>query len=163
MKRNIARFAERANAPSRMSARLNIDVQIASRLRGIPNAGQFRKWLKAALPVSAEVTMRVVNAAEGRRLNSTYRGKDYATNVLTFIYHGANARTLTGDVVLCAPVLAREAREQGKSLDAHYAHLTVHGALHLAGLDHESTREAKIMEDREIGILDLLGYPNPYA
>ena len=146
-----------------MSARLYIDVQIASRLRGIPDAGQFRKWLKAALPAFAELTLRVVNAAEGRRLNSTFRGKDYATNVLTFVYHEAKARTLTGDVVLCAPVVAREAREQGKSLHAHYAHLTVHGALHLAGMDHESAREATAMEAREIFILKQLGFPDPYV
>jgi len=146
-----------------MSARHHIDVQIASRLRGIPDAGHFRKWLKAALPLSAELTLRVVNAAEGRRLNSSFRGKDYATNVLTFVYHEANSRQLAGDIVLCAPVVAREAREQDKSLDAHYAHLTVHGALHLAGLDHESAGDARIMEAREIGILRAMGYANPYA
>ncbi len=146
-----------------MSTSVILDVQIASRLRGIPVAGHFRKWLKAALPFSAELTLRVVNAAEGRRLNSTFRGKGYATNVLTFVYHDANAEKLMGDIVLCAPVVAREAREQDKLLDAHYAHLTVHGALHLAGLDHESARGAKIMEAREIGILEKLGFSNPYA
>ena len=146
-----------------MSARLSIDVQIVSRLRGIPDAGQFRRWLKAALSVSAELTLRVVNGAEGRRLNGTFRDKDYPTNVLTFIYHEANAERLMGDVVLCAPVIAREAREQDKLLDAHYAHLAIHGALHLAGMDHETARDAKIMEAREIGILETLGYPNPYA
>lgn len=146
-----------------MSAGPRIDVQIASRLTGIPNARQFRKWLKAALPVAAELTLRVVNAAEGRRLNASFRHKDYATNVLTFAYHEANAMTLSGDVVLCAPVVAREAREQGKLLDAHYAHLAVHGALHLAGLDHESKRDARVMEAREICILEKLGYPNPYC
>lgn len=146
-----------------MSASLKIDVQIASRLRRIPVPGHFRKWLKAALPASAELALRVVNAAEGRRLNHTFRGKDYATNVLTFVYHDANAKTLMGDIVLCAPVVAREAREQAKLLDAHYAHLTVHGALHLAGFDHEGTRDAKIMEVREIDILEKLGFCNPYV
>ena len=142
---------------------MKIDVQIASRRRGIPVAGQFRKWLKAALPNSAELALRVVNAVEGRRHNHTFRGKDYATNVLTFVYHDANAKTLMGDIVLCAPVVAREAREQGKLLEAHYAHLTVHGALHLAGFDHERIREAKIMEAREIDILERLGFCNPYV
>jgi probable rRNA maturation factor len=146
-----------------MSARPRIDVQIASRSRGIPAGRDFRQWLKAALPASAQLTLRVVNGAESRRLNHTFRGKDCVTNVLTFVYHEANAQTLLGDIVLCAPVVAREAREQGKSRQAHYAHLAVHGALHLAGLDHESARDAKIMEDREIGILKKLGYPNPYA
>ena len=145
-----------------MSARAAIDVQIASRLPGIPDDRLFRKWLKAALPTPAELTLRVVNAAEGRNLNSTFRGKDYATNVLTFIYHPPGANILMGDVVLCAPVVAREARDQQKALAAHYAHLTVHGALHLAGWDHDSAREAKVMEAREIAILDALGYANPY-
>ncbi|MBL0121236.1 MAG: rRNA maturation RNase YbeY [Betaproteobacteria bacterium] len=140
-----------------------MDVQIVSRLRGIPVAPHFRKWLKVAIPASAELTLRVVNAAEGRRLNNTFRGKDYATNVLTFVYHEADAKTLLGDIVLCAPVVAREAREQGKLLDAHYAHMSVHGALHLAGMDHETARDAKIMEAREIGILKKLSFGNPYA
>jgi probable rRNA maturation factor len=144
-------------------ASLKIDVQIASRLRGIPVSGHFRKWLKAALPASAELALRVVNAVEGRRLNHTFRGKDYATNVLTFVYHDANATRLLGDIVLCAPVVAREAREQDKLLEAHYAHLSVHGALHLAGFDHEGIREAKIMEAREIDILQILGFNNPYV
>lgn len=146
-----------------MSSRIKIDVQIVSRLRGIPVAPHFRKWLKVAIPASAELTLRVVNAAEGRRLNNTFRGKDYATNVLTFVYHEADAKTLLGDIVLCAPVVAREAREQGKLLDAHYAHMSVHGALHLAGMDHETARDAKIMEAREIGILKKLSFGNPYA
>ena len=146
-----------------MGAKLSIDVQIASRLRGIPDEKLFRKWLKAALAADAALTLRVVNAAEGRNLNSAFRGKDYATNVLTFVYHDANAVSLLGDVVLCAPVVTREAREQEKSLQAHYAHLTVHAALHLAGMDHRSAREAKAMETREIGILERLGYPDPYV
>lgn len=145
-----------------MVANLDIDVQIASRLSGIPDEMQFRKWLRAALPASSTLALRVVNAAEGRNLNNAFRDKDYATNVLTFVYHDAGAKTLAGDVVLCAPVVAREAREQQKSLEAHYAHLTVHGALHLTGMDHESAREAKVMESREIAILEKLGYPNPY-
>ena len=139
-----------------------IAVQRASRLPGIPSDRLFRKWLNAALPKSAELSLRVVNAAEGRKLNAGFRGKDYATNVLTFIYHEPKAEKLEGDIVLCAQVVAREAREQGKTLEAHYAHLTVHGALHLAGMDHESARGAKVMEASEIAILETLGYANPY-
>ena len=89
--------------------------------------------------------------------------KDYATNVLTFTYHENGASRLMGDIVLCAPVVAREAREQGKSLQAHYAHLTVHGALHLAGMDHEINRAAVAMEKLEISVLAKLGFANPYA
>ena len=139
-----------------------IAVQRASRLPGIPSDRLFRKWLNAALPKSAELSLRVVNAAEGRKLNAGFRGKDYATNVLTFIYHEPKAEKLEGDIVLCAQVVTREAREQGKTLEAHYAHLTVHGALHLAGMDHESARGAKVMEASEIAILEKLGYANPY-
>ena len=140
-----------------------IDIQIASRISGIPAARAFKKWLRAALPVTAELTLRVVNAAEGRNLNSAFRGKDYATNVLTFIYHEKKSPLLMGDIVLCAPVVTREAREQNKTLEAHYAHLTVHGALHLAGLDHEVERAARAMEKKEVAILAALGFADPYV
>lgn len=139
-----------------------IAIQRASRLAGIPSDRLFRKWLNAALPKPAELSLRIVNAAEGRNLNSAFRGKDYATNVLTFVYHEPKSPVLSGDIVLCAPVVAREAREQEKTLEAHYAHMTVHGALHLAGMDHEKEREARAMESREIAILRALGYENPY-
>ena len=129
----------------------------------MPSAHDFRKWLVAALTQPAELTLRVVNAAEGRKLNVGYRGKDYATNVLTFSYHDKKAARLMGDIVLCAPVIAREAREQRKSLQAHYAHLTVHGALHLAGMDHEIKRAAVVMEKTEIAVLAKLGFGNPYS
>lgn len=140
-----------------------IDIQIASRLHGIPDERAFKKWLRAALPNSAELTLRVVNAAEARNLNCAFRRKDYATNVLTFVYHEAKSPVLMGDIVLCAPIVAREAREQGKTAAAHYAHLTVHGALHLAGMDHEQSRAALVMEKREVAILAALGVTNPYA
>ena len=140
-----------------------IEVQLVSRLKGIPTANDFRRWLAAALPKPTELTLRVVNGVEGRQLNAGYRGKDYATNVLTFTYHEKNAPRLMGDIVLCAPVVAREAREQGKPLQAHYAHLTVHGALHLAGMDHEIKRAATEMEKAEIAVLAQLGYVNPYV
>jgi probable rRNA maturation factor len=142
-----------------------IAVQCASRLPNIPGVAKFKKWIAAALANvtrDAELTLRIVNAAEGRQLNSDFRGKDYATNVLTFVYHEAKSKKLLGDIVLCAPVVAREAREQTKSLEAHYAHLTVHGVLHLAGFDHETDREAKVMEASETKIVMVLGYPHPY-
>ena len=145
-----------------MTLRHQIDIQLASRLPGIPTDRQFRKWLSAALPLQANLSLRVVNAAEGRKLNFAFRAKDYATNVLTFVYHEPDAATLEGDIVLCAPVVAREAREQGKSLQSHYAHMTVHGALHLSGLDHEKKREAEAMEKQEVAILKKLAFPNPY-
>ncbi len=139
-----------------------ITIQRHSRLPGIPADRLFRKWLNAALTAEAEITLRIVNAAEARNLNTAFRGKEYATNVLTFVYHEPGAKVLCGDIVLCAPVLAREAREQGKTLAAHYAHLTVHGVLHLSGLDHERKKEAAVMEAREIAILLGLGFADPY-
>ena len=145
-----------------MNGRNRIVIQRASLLRGIPPDHQFRRWLHAALPLPAELTLRIVNAAEGERLNAGYRDKRYATNVLTFVYHEPKSTRLQGDIVLCAQVIHREAREQGKSIAAHYAHMTVHGALHLAGYDHESARDAKQMEALEIALLQGLGIANPY-
>ena len=139
-----------------------ITIQRQSRLPGIPADRLLRKWLNAALPMDAEITLRIVNAAEARNLNTAFRGKEYATNVLTFVYHEPGAKALCGDIVLCAPVVAREACEQGKALSAHYAHLTVHGVLHLSGLDHERKKDAIVMEAREIAILQALGFANPY-
>ncbi len=111
---------------------------------------------------AAQITLRVVDAEEGRALNRDYRGKDYPTNVLTFAY-GEEDGLLTGDIVLCAPVVEREAREQGKELRAHYAHLTVHGMLHMQGHDHETDAEAREMEAIEVEIMRRLGFNNPYA
>ena len=108
---------------------------------------------------AAAITLRYVGETEGRRLNREFRGKDYATNVLTFVYAKA---PLAGDIVICAPVVAREARSQGKALTAHHAHLLIHGLLHLEGLDHERARDAERMEKRERAILARLGFGDPY-
>ena len=119
------------------------------------------RWLRHALDVDAEITVRLVDTDEGQRLNRDYRHKDYATNVLTFDY--ARTPQVVADLVLCAPVVAREAAEQGKTLQAHYAHLLVHGALHAQGWDHEGNEaEAQAMEAREVAILAGLGLPCPY-
>ena len=121
----------------------------------------MRLWARAALGARAEVTLRVVDGREGRALNHRYRRKDYATNVLSFPYE--SGREMRGDIVLCAPVVAREARKQQKTLDAHYAHLTIHGILHLRGYDHDTDAGARIMENRERRVLLGLGFSDPYA
>ena len=135
-----------------------------------PSSTDLRRWAQAALQGGdAEVTVRLVGAIEGRELNRDFRGKDYATNVLTFVYGegegmpGDIDAPLAGDLVLCVPVVAREAAEQGKPLAAHFAHLIVHGMLHLQGYDHEDSDEAEEMEALETRILAELGYPDPYA
>jgi probable rRNA maturation factor len=119
-------------------------------------------WVKAALFADAELTVRFVDAEEGRTLNRTYRGKDYSTNVLTFAYAESEDDPVTGDLILCCPVVEKEAAEQGKPLAAHYAHLLVHGALHAQGYDHEDEAEAEEMEGIETEILTSLGFPDPY-
>ena len=139
---------------------LAISIQIASQLANTPTNAQFKKWAKAALRVDTEVTVRIVDEAEGRALNLAYRGKDYATNVLTFPL--IETPHLMGDIVICAPVVAAEAVTQNKPLEAHFAHLTVHGMLHLGGFDHETEAQAELMEAIEIQILAKLGYANPY-
>ena len=120
------------------------------------------RWIRHALAADAEITVRIVGLKEGRALNRDYRQKDYATNVLTFDY--TREPLVTADLVLCAPVVAQEAREQGKTLQAHYAHLLVHGTLHAQGWDHETSRaDAEEMEAYEIQILARLNLPNPYS
>jgi probable rRNA maturation factor len=136
-------------------------LQVACNAAGIPPRRKLRAWAEAALKHRAQITVRIVGAREGRKLNRTFRHRDYATNVLTFAYHD-DRPPLAGDIVLCAPVVAREARDQAKALDAHYAHLIVHGMLHMQGYDHIARADAAAMEAREIAILARLGYDNPY-
>lgn len=141
-------------------AKLDLNVQYAVSARGKPSPAQFRKWMRAALDNDARITLRIVAQKEGRALNRIYRRKDYATNVLTFVFR--DRPPFEGDLALCAPVVAHEARAQKKPLSAHYAHLTVHGLLHLQGYDHENDKDAAVMERRETRILAKLGYADPY-
>ena len=148
---------------------LNLSLQfarfdgVAEHRAALPRAKVLR-WVRAALGgdvQAAEITVRIVDADEGRQLNRDFRGKDYATNVLTFDYNGAPV--VAADLVLCAPVVAREAAELGKPLAEHYAHLLVHGTLHAQGWDHETSEaDAEAMEAQEAAILAALGQPNPY-
>lgn len=143
--------------------RLRLEVQRASRAAHIPADPRLRAWARAALGRAAKVTLRYVAEAEAGRLNREFRGRDYAPNVLTFVYDGSRGEALAGDIVICAPVVAREARVQGKAVEAHHAHLLVHGLLHLQGYDHEREADARRMERRERRILARLGFGDPYA
>ncbi len=143
------------------SNRLNLSVQYACNRDGLPLRTDFVRWTRAALVGGGEITIRLVDADEGRTLNNEYRGKDYATNVLSFPYD--TEPVVLGDLVICPSVVAREAAEQNKPLAAHYAHLTVHGMLHLQGWDHDNDDDAEAMENEEKEILAALGYPDPYA
>jgi probable rRNA maturation factor len=154
--------------------RLDVSVSYATPRAGLPASVSFRKWVAAALASrirEADLAIRIVGTAEGRALNRHYRGKDHATNVLSFPADMAEGvklpkgvkLPLLGDIVLCAPVIAREAKQQGKPLAWHYAHLTVHGVLHLLGWDHQDEREAECMEVLEREILAGLGIGDPYA
>jgi len=146
---------------SSVRPRLALTVQYAVASGTLPGAAALRRWARAAAERDAAVTLRFVGRREGQTLNAAYRGKEHATNVLAFVYD--DAAPLSGDVVLCAPVLRQEARAQRKPLADHCAHLVVHGMLHLQGYDHGTDRAARAMEAREIAILAGLGVPDPYA
>mgnify|MGYP002623245704 CR=1 FL=1 len=141
---------------------LHLSLQFADpRHRARLPRHKVQRWIRAALEAPAQIAVRVVDEAEARALNRDYRGKDYATNVLTFDYE--RAPTVVADLVLCAPVLEREAAEAGLDVEAHYAHLLVHGTLHAQGWDHERAADARRMEAKEAVLLNALGFGDPYA
>lgn len=144
-----------------------LDLQLASDAPDLPSAQQLQQWLDAAIlpfQIDAELTVRIVDNSESQQLNRTYRGKDKPTNVLSFPFQCPPGieLPLLGDLVICAPVVQQEALEQGKSLTAHWAHMIVHGSLHLLGFDHINDDDATQMEAEEVTILQQLGFTNPY-
>ena len=148
-------------------SKLEIDIQFANnsieeKVLAIASAVTMKKWVKEAIQLSGLITLRFVNAAEGKKLNFAFRNKDYATNVLTFPYE-LTKKTLTTDIIFCLPVIQKEALGQGKTVKAHLAHLIIHGCLHAQGIDHESEKEARKMEGKEIALMQSLGFDNPYA
>jgi probable rRNA maturation factor len=165
----VRRAAPTRGGTGRRKARLAIVVRNAARRKGTPKSASIRKWMAEALHGAVgEVTVRIVNAAESAELNARYRGHRGATNVLSFPAGEVRAladRELAplGDLVVCAEVVAREAREQQKTLDAHWAHMLIHGALHLLGYDHMTGSQARRMESRERNLLAALGFRDPYS
>ncbi len=155
-----------------IAPKLSLSVQYVSTADNLPPRSQFRRWVKLALLRDVKIILRIVDETEGRVLNKDFRGKDYATNVLTFVYDDAQTppglplsgeeSVLSGDIVICAPVVEREAHAQHKDLSAHYAHLSIHAALHLQGYDHENEQDAAVMEALETALLAKLGYADPY-
>jgi probable rRNA maturation factor len=148
-------------------ARLEIDLQFASnaieeKVLALTSQAVIKKWVKEAVQLNGLITLRFVNAAEGKKLNLAFRAKDKATNVLTFPYE-LTKKTVAADIIFCMPVIQKEALEQGKAIKVHLAHLIIHGCLHAQGLDHENDQEAKRMESREVSLLKSLGFNNPYA
>ena len=146
--------------------KLKIDLQYASTaiestLSKIASPALIKKWVKSATPLGGLMTLRFVNATEGKKLNLAFRQKDYATNVLTFPYE-LSKNELAADIIFCLPILQKEAKEQDKLLKAHLAHLIVHGCLHAQGYDHEAAKDAKKMETLEIQTLQKMGFANPY-
>ena len=147
--------------------KLTIDLQYASpsiesAVSKAASSALIKKWVKSATPFNGLITLRFVNAAEGKKLNFAFRQKNYATNVLTFPYE-LSKNNLVADIIFCLPVLQKEAKEQSKTLKAHLAHLIVHGCLHAQGHDHEVGRDAKKMEALEIQVLQKMGFANPYS
>jgi len=161
------RVPSRNGAPRRSGSRKNaahaprlaLTMQGLDEFDGLPARSTLRRWILRALERNAELTLRFVGTREGRKLNRSFRGRDYATNVLTFEYARAPVHA---DIVLCLPVITHEARAQGKTLRAHLAHLVIHGTLHAQGYDHETARDAARMERREKQLLAGLGYADPY-
>jgi probable rRNA maturation factor len=165
-------------AARNVRARIGVQLDVQKRIQGwTPSRADIAAWANAALgrrASNAELSVRLVGRAEGRKLNAQYRGKDYATNVLSFpapplagaspahVRTGGEAAHSLGDLVICPPVLRAEALEQHKTLRAHWAHLVVHGSLHLIGYDHERDTDARRMERREVAVLRSLGFSNPY-
>ncbi|OGA81552.1 MAG: rRNA maturation RNase YbeY [Burkholderiales bacterium RIFCSPHIGHO2_01_FULL_63_240] len=145
-----------------MKPTLSLSLQFADKRHkdALPRH-KVARWIKAALSTDAEIAVRLVDAEEGQALNRDFRKKDYATNVLTFDY--AQEPVVMADLIICAPVIEQEAQEQGKTLEAHYAHMLVHGTLHAQGWDHLKKKEAEAMEAREREILAGLGFADPYA
>jgi len=155
----------------RRAQKAHIEIQFATGRRGIPHPRSLRQWALAALPQKRSLCIRIVGAAESRKLNRQWRGKDKPTNVLSFSYSESLASSqlpvasspFLGDLAICAPIVASEAQEQGKALSAHWAHMVVHGVLHLLGYDHVKNRDAEQMEAHEIAILSHFGYQDPYV
>jgi len=144
-----------------------VEIQYASpalekKVGALASSALIKKWVRASINRPGNLTVRFVNRTEGQALNSQFRTKAYATNVLTFTY-GSSQNELAADIVLCMPVVTSEARDQGKAVKAHLAHLVVHGCLHATGLDHVTQRDAKVMEAREVAILKNLGFSDPYV
>ena len=155
-----------ADAMTAGSSRIELAVQRATRWQPLPSDAQFKLWVRTALRglEAVELTIRIVDREESRELNRQYRGKDTPTNVLAFpadLPAEVDANLL-GDILICAPLVAEEAREQGKAEQAHWAHLTIHGVLHLLGHDHQGVVDAELMEGTEIALLESLGIANPY-
>jgi probable rRNA maturation factor len=147
---------------------VRLELSYAARAPWVPNRRQFQRWVDAAWMLQKEpavISIRIVGSARSRSLNRRYRGKDRATNVLSFAGPGhlPNHEWMLGELVICAAVVAAEARRQEKALSAHWAHMTVHGVLHLSGFDHEVAAQAAKMEFREVQILDRLGFSDPYV
>ena len=156
-----------ANRASSKVKSCAVEIQYASpalekKVSALASSALIKKWVRASINRPGNLTVRFVNRTEGQALNSQFRTKSYATNVLTFLY-GINQKELIADIVICIPVVASEARDQGKAVKDHLAHLVVHGCLHAAGLDHMTQGEATAMEAREIAILKTLGFSDPYA
>jgi probable rRNA maturation factor len=160
---DIADIADIAELPPQENFKLSLSVQYPDlRLRSRLPRNVLRHWVRSAMQGPANLTLRVVNQEESQKLNREYRGKDYPTNVLTFPYSESTDEVAHADIVLCSEVLAREAREQGKTLEQHACHLVVHGVLHAHGYDHEHEDDAQEMEQLETQILARLGIADPY-